>query len=178
MSVTDLVQPFLVGGFGSAVVMGLVRLASEYIKHRRSASESRLDDASTADTVSQTYERIVRDLRRDRDSDRRDMEVLKIQVAALNARIDSNANTAREARDRAEASEHRNGRNVRLLQKHIAKLSDLMRDAGLAVPDPPVLEPEPSRYERQDLRDAIPELMHGGIASTGAKAPKDDQEED
>ena len=41
-----------------------------------------------------------------------------------------------------------------------------------------LVEPEPSRYEREDLYKAIPELMHGGIASTGAKAPKDEPEED
>jgi hypothetical protein len=172
----SLAQSFVVGGFGSAAVLGVVRIASEWIKHRRSSSETRLDDASTADTVSKTYERILRDMRAERADDRQDILALKTQVAALNERIDRNVTTAREARDRAEASEHRSDRNIRLLQKHIGKLSDLMRAAGLVPPEPPVLEPEPMRDQQAELRDAIPGLMYGRIAGLGANAPKDEEE--
>ena len=175
-ALSAMMQPFLVGGVGSAAVLGMVRISSEYIKHRRSSSETRLDDASTADTVSKTYERILRDLREERETDRKDIAALKAQVAALNDRIDRNVTTAREARDRAEASEHRSDRNIRLLQKHIGKLSDLMRAAGLVPPEPPVLETEPMRYQREELRDAIPSLMYGGVAQPGANAPKDEPE--
>lgn len=169
-------QALIVGGTGAAAMSGVIGVVTEYLKRRRSASESRMDDASTADTVSKTYERILRDLRDERKTDREDITLLKAQVAALSARIEKNTSTAREARDRAEASGQRYERNTRLLEKHIAKLSDIMRASGLIPPDSPILEPEPPRQESEELRDAIPALMYGGIAAVGTAAPRDEQQ--
>lgn len=135
-----------------AAIAALGLAVSELIKAWKSKSAVRLENIQADQVMSSIHADIIADLQSDRRELRHIVAGLNQKVLALEKRIDHNADAARTALERATATEHRADRNIRKLQAHIGKLSDIMREAGLEVPDPPSLEQE-------ELSAAIPTLM-------------------
>ena len=130
------------GAIGTALIAALGLAISELIKRRKNKSEIAKDNADTAQAISEAFGSLVADLQEERKANRDIIRSLEEKVGFLEKRINEGIIIAEKAQSRSDASEHRSERNIKLLQKHIIKLSDIMTAAGLTAPPTPDLEEE------------------------------------
>lgn len=148
-----------------AIAAGAGRFGLVWYTNYKSKKATRLDDdsliAKTAEAMTKSFGTLVDSLQGELSlrSDaiqalQRENTALREGLAALEKRMDdsiaaaqasaqSAAMAATDARHRAEAAEARSDYKTRQLQKYISVLTKIMREAGLVIPDPPTLEPNP-----------------------------------